>query len=124
MSTTVAVGGDFNVLDSESLSLLKQAAAWGDTLTVLLDNDDAIAKRAGNWAGNRFAQREKVLREKVYVKEIVSIAETTPCRVLHDLKPNIWVRDIDKGEYLGPGGLRASDVVENYGGRVITVNLP
>jgi D-beta-D-heptose 7-phosphate kinase/D-beta-D-heptose 1-phosphate adenosyltransferase len=116
----VFTNGCFDVLHSGHVSLLEQAAAFGDFLVVGLNEDASVSSLKGpNRPVNKQEDRARVLGALASVGAVVLFSEDTPVEVIKALKPDVHVKGGDYKKEQMP----ETAVVEGYGGRVELVKL-
>jgi D-sedoheptulose 7-phosphate isomerase len=116
----VFTNGCFDILHPGHIELLKQARALGDKLIVGLNSDESVRRMKGS--DRPFVpqeQRAEVLRGLRYVDEVVIFDELTPENLIRKIKPDVLV----KGGDWGPGEIVGADIVEQSGGRVVSIPL-
>ncbi|MBV9792496.1 MAG: bifunctional heptose 7-phosphate kinase/heptose 1-phosphate adenyltransferase [Actinobacteria bacterium] len=116
--TVVATGGCFDLLHAGHVSLLQTARSLGDCLIVCLNSDASVRRLKG--AGrplNPAADRAAVLAALGCVDAVAVFAEDTPCAVLDQLRPDIWVKG---GDYDGRE-LPEAARLKTWGGIAVTV---
>ena len=116
----VFTNGCFDILHPGHIELLKQARALGDKLIVGLNSDESVRSMKGS--DRPFVpqeQRAEVLRGLRYVDEVVIFDELTPENLIRKIKPDILV----KGGDWGPGEIIGADIVQQSGGRVVSIPL-
>jgi rfaE bifunctional protein nucleotidyltransferase chain/domain len=116
--TVVATGGCFDLLHAGHVSLLETARSLGGCLIVCLNSDASVRRLKG--AGrplNHATDRAAVLAALGCVDAIAVFDEDTPCEVLDELRPDIWVKG---GDYDGPE-LPEAALLETWGGVAVTV---
>lgn len=114
----VGAGGCFDLLHAGHLSLLNQARRLGDTLIVCINSDASVRRLKGEdrpVVGDR--ERAALLTALDCVDGVIIFAEDTPQKVLAELRPDIWVKG---GDYAGRR-IAEADLVESWGGEVVTV---
>ncbi|WP_420706501.1 D-glycero-beta-D-manno-heptose 1-phosphate adenylyltransferase [Streptomyces albus] len=114
----VGAGGCFDLLHAGHLSLLEQARRLGDVLIVCINADASIRRLKGEdrpVVGER--ERAALLKALDCVDGVIVFDEDTPEKVLAELRPDIWVKG---GDYAGRRILE-TDLVESWGGEVVTV---
>ncbi|MEV8327691.1 D-glycero-beta-D-manno-heptose 1-phosphate adenylyltransferase [Kitasatospora sp. NPDC056731] len=114
----VGAGGCFDLLHAGHLSLLDQARRLGDVLVVCINSDASVRRLKGESrpvVGER--ERAMLLTALNCVDGVIVFDEDTPARVLAELRPDIWVKG---GDYAGQR-LAEADLVESWGGEVVTV---
>ena len=116
--TVVATGGCFDLLHAGHVSLLQTARSLGDCLIVCLNSDDSVRRLKGSGRPlNHAADRIAVLAALDCVDAIAVFGEDTPCEVLDQLRPDIWVKG---GDYDGRE-LPEAALLETWGGVTVTV---
>ncbi|MFF8992542.1 PfkB family carbohydrate kinase [Streptomyces sp. NPDC014983] len=116
--TVVGAGGCFDLLHAGHLSLLNQARRLGDVLIVCINSDASVRRLKGAdrpVVGER--ERAALLTALDCVDGVLVFAEDTPEKVLAELRPDIWVKG---GDYAGRR-IAEADLVESWGGEVVTV---
>ncbi|WP_372482475.1 D-glycero-beta-D-manno-heptose 1-phosphate adenylyltransferase [Streptomyces bambusae] len=114
----VGAGGCFDLLHAGHLSLLDQARRLGDALIVCVNSDASVRRLKGAdrpVVGER--ERTALLTALDCVDGVIVFTEDTPEKVLAELRPDIWVKG---GDYAGRRIVEA-DLVESWGGEVVTV---
>ncbi|MFI9788631.1 D-glycero-beta-D-manno-heptose 1-phosphate adenylyltransferase [Kitasatospora sp. NPDC051984] len=114
----VGAGGCFDLLHAGHLSLLEQARLLGDALIVCINSDASVRRLKGDdrpVIGER--ERAALLTALDCVDGVIVFGENTPARVLTELRPDIWVKG---GDYAGRR-IAEADLVESWGGEVVTV---
>lgn len=111
----VFTNGCFDILHVGHIDYLSKAKRLGDILVVGLNSDSSVKKIKGkNRPLNNERDRAKVLSSLSMVDYISLFSESTPKRLIKDLKPDILVKGGDwKIEDIVGG-----DFVRSYGGRV------
>jgi D-beta-D-heptose 7-phosphate kinase/D-beta-D-heptose 1-phosphate adenosyltransferase len=116
--TVVATGGCFDLLHAGHVSLLQTARSLGDCLIVCLNSDDSVRRLKGDGRPlNHAADRAAVLAALGCVDAIAVFGEDTPCEVLDQLRPDVWVKG---GDYDGRE-LPEAARLETWGGVAVTV---
>jgi rfaE bifunctional protein nucleotidyltransferase chain/domain len=116
----VAAGGCFDLLHAGHVRLLQAARAMGDELVVCLNSDRSVRRLKG--AGrpvNSEEDRAAVLLGLGCVDRVEVFDEDTPCRLLAELHPALFVKGAD---YEG-ADLPERDVLATWGGRLVLVDL-
>ena len=116
--TVVATGGCFDLLHAGHVSLLQTARSLGDCLIVCLNSDDSVRRLKGRGRPfNHAADRAAVLGALGCVDAVAVFEEDTPCEVLDQLRPDVWVKG---GDYDGRE-LPEAARLETWGGIAVTV---
>ena len=116
--TVVATGGCFDLLHAGHVSLLQAARTLGDCLIVCLNSDASVRRLKGDGRPlNREADRIALLSALDCVDAVTVFVEDTPCAVLDQIRPDIWVKG---GDYDGRD-LPEAVLLENWGGTAVTV---
>lgn len=116
--TVVATGGCFDLLHVGHVSLLGRARALGDCLIVCLNSDESVSRLKGPGRpvvteGDRAA----VLEALSSVDAVAVFDESTPERVLAELRPDLFVKG---GDYAGTT-IPESRLLETWGGQAVVV---
>jgi D-beta-D-heptose 7-phosphate kinase / D-beta-D-heptose 1-phosphate adenosyltransferase len=118
--TVVATGGCFDVLHAGHVRLLEAARRLGDCLVVCLNGDLSVRRLKGRHRPvNPVDDRRAVLAGLSCVDAVVVFDEDTPCAVLRQLRPHLFVKGAD---YAG-GDIPERDVLARWGGQVVFVPL-
>ncbi|HEY0719501.1 MAG TPA: PfkB family carbohydrate kinase [Streptosporangiaceae bacterium] len=116
--TVVATGGCFDLLHAGHVSLLETARSLGSGLIVCLNSDASVRRLKGDRRPfNHAADRTAVLAALGAVDAVMVFEEDTPCSVLDQLRPDIWVKG---GDYDGRE-LPEAALLETWGGVAVTV---
>ncbi len=111
----VLTNGCFDVLHAGHVACLQQAAAEGDCLIVAVNSDQSIRRLKGpHRPVYSEGERLQMLAALAVVDYLIVFDETTPHRILEELRPDLLVKG---GDYR-PEGIMGRDVVESYGGQV------
>jgi D-beta-D-heptose 7-phosphate kinase / D-beta-D-heptose 1-phosphate adenosyltransferase len=114
----VAAGGCFDVLHAGHVAMLRAARSLGDCLVVCMNSDESVRRLKGPGRPfNTAADRAAVLTALDCVDQVMVFDESTPERLLADLKPAIWVKG---GDYDGHD-LPEAATLRRWGGRAVTV---
>ncbi|MFI9275555.1 D-glycero-beta-D-manno-heptose 1-phosphate adenylyltransferase [Kitasatospora sp. NPDC052896] len=114
----VGAGGCFDLLHAGHLSLLAQARRLGDVLIVCINSDTSVRQLKGEDRPVVAEQeRAALLRALDCVDGVLVFDENTPEKLLTELRPDIWVKG---GDYSGQR-IAEADLVESWGGEVVTV---
>lgn len=116
--TVVATGGCFDLFHAGHARTLAAARRLGDCLVVCLNTDRSVRELKG---GGRPIMNEDDRRDLLLALEcvdaVVLFDETSPDDVLRRLRPDVWVK---AGDYAATG-IPESRVLEEWGGRTVTV---
>lgn len=116
----VAAGGCFDLLHPGHVNLLNQARRLGDALVVCMNSDASVRRLKGAPRPLVAAEDRKCLLEALEAVDAVAVfEETTPCSLLAELRPDVWVKG---GDY-EPSRMPEARVVEACGGEVVRVPL-
>lgn len=117
----VTVNGCFDILHVGHLRFLERARAMGDSLTILMNDDQSVARYKGPTRPvfpERF--RRAALLSLEMVDAVVPFAGDNPLRALAELKPDVHV----KGGSFEPERVRQErELVESWGGRLESTPL-
>ncbi|NHD15800.1 MULTISPECIES: PfkB family carbohydrate kinase [Actinopolyspora] len=118
--TLVAAGGCFDLLHPGHVRLLERARSFGDALVVCV-NSDASVRRIKGPERPILGQEDRVrlLRALEVVDAVVLFDESSPARLLGELRPDVWV----KGQDHEGGAVPEAEVVAEYGGRTAFVPI-
>ncbi|MEV7728736.1 D-glycero-beta-D-manno-heptose 1-phosphate adenylyltransferase [Streptomyces sp. NPDC087917] len=114
----VGAGGCFDLLHAGHLSVLARARRLGDALIVCVNSDESVRRLKGAdrpVVGEH--ERAMLLSALECVDGVLVFDEDTPESVLAELRPDVWVKG---GDYAGQR-LAEADLVESWGGEVVTV---
>lgn len=117
----VFTNGCFDIVHPGHVDLLERAKAEGDVLVLGLNSDDSV-RRQGKGPGrpiNPFAARAFVLAHLASVDFVIEFAEDTPLELIRAIRPQVLV----KGGDWGLERIVGRDIVESYGGRVLSLPL-
>lgn len=115
----VFTNGCFDIIHVGHVDYLSKARRMGNILVVGLNSDSSVRKIKGKGRPiNREKDRAKVLSSLSFVDYIAIFGESTPERLIKELKPDILVKGGDWKIKEIVGG----DFVRSYGGKV--KNIP
>lgn len=118
--TVVAAGGCFDVLHAGHVRLLESARRLGDCLVVCLNGDLSVRRLKGRHRPvNPVGDRRAVLAGLSCVDAVVVFDEDTPCAVLEQIRPHLFVKGAD---HVG-SDIPEREVLARWGGRVVFVPL-
>jgi D-beta-D-heptose 7-phosphate kinase / D-beta-D-heptose 1-phosphate adenosyltransferase len=116
--TIVATGGCFDLLHAGHVQHLNTARALGDYLIVCVNSDQSVRRLKGSGRPLvSLEDRVQVLESLSCVDAVAVFDETTPVRLLQQIRPHIWVKG---GDYAG-GELPEASIVESWGGQVLVL---
>ncbi len=116
----VFTNGTFDILHRGHVEYLIKARGMGDVLFVGLNSDDSVRSLKGN--GRPIMNQEDrafLLANLVCVDYVVTFIEETPLNLIQSLLPDVLV----KGADWSVDNIVGKDVVEQYGGEVVTIEL-
>ena len=111
----VFTNGCFDIIHGGHIEFLQKAKSMGDILVVGLNTDQSVKKLKGE---NRPIKNEKeranILAALKYIDYITLFSETTPEKLIREIKPDILVKgnDYKIDEVVG------REIVEGYGAKV------
>jgi rfaE bifunctional protein nucleotidyltransferase chain/domain len=116
----VTTNGCFDVLHAGHLSSLRQAAALGDLLVVLVNSDVSVHRLKGEGRPvNAEADRVELLAALDPVDHVVVFEEDDPCATLELIRPSAHC----KGEDYRGRPMPEEEVVTRHGGRIVYLSL-
>jgi rfaE bifunctional protein nucleotidyltransferase chain/domain len=113
----VTVNGCFDVLHVGHLRFLAEARSLGDFLTVLINNDDSVARYKGATRPvfpGRF--RAVALQALVSVDEVLAFPGDNPLDEIRQLRPALHVKG---GSYEPERVRQERELVESWGGQLV-----
>ncbi|MEV6606618.1 D-glycero-beta-D-manno-heptose 1-phosphate adenylyltransferase [Kutzneria sp. NPDC051319] len=114
----VATGGCFDILHTGHTRTLRAARQLGDFLVVCLNSDESVRRLKGSARPvNNERDRAEMLRCLDCVDAVVLFDGDTPCDVLRELRPDVWVKG---GDYSAET-LPESEVLGEWGGESVVV---
>jgi len=115
--TLVFTNGVFDILHAGHVQYLKAARELGDTLVVGLNSDESVRSlnKGSDRPINPLNDRAVVIGALRAVDFVVCFEESTPEKLISELKPDIHVKG---GDYK-PDDLPETAIVEAYGGKVV-----
>ncbi len=118
--TIVFTNGCFDLIHVGHLRYLQAARALGDVLIVAINGDDSLRRLKGpSRPILPVDQRLKVLAGFECINFVLAFDDDTPHRLLRAIRPDVLV----KGANYSVDGVVGREVVEEYGGKVLTVAL-
>lgn len=119
-ATVVFTNGVFDILHAGHTTYLEAARALGDVLIVGLNTDASVKRLKGPERPiNTEADRATVLQALRAVDHVVLFEQDTPLELITAIVPNVLVKG---GDYTRET-IVGADVVEEHGGRVVTIPL-
>lgn len=116
----VATGGCFDILHAGHVLYLEEAAKKGDVLVIFLNSDSSVRELKGNLRPIvPELERAVVLSALQCVDYICIFNESTPCRMIEEIHPDIFVKG---GDYQGKT-IAEMESVRKYNGKVEYVSL-
>jgi rfaE bifunctional protein kinase chain/domain/rfaE bifunctional protein nucleotidyltransferase chain/domain len=120
----VWITGSFDRLHTRCVRMLQDAKRSGDILAVGVTGQESIRHRKlASWPVTPASERAELIASLECVDYGVILDNDTPEQILHRLQPDVYCLDPDRCE-----GSRArvadSQIVRNYGGRVLTMIIP
>jgi rfaE bifunctional protein nucleotidyltransferase chain/domain len=114
----VFTNGCFDLLHRGHVEYLKEAKNLGDFLLIAINSDDSVRRLKG-YSRPIFSEsdRAEILSSLKSVDFVCVFEEDTPLAIISYLIPNILVKG---GDY-NLDNIVGRDVVENNGGKVITI---
>ena len=116
----VFTNGCFDILHRGHIEYLAKAAALGTKLIVGLNTDGSVHRLKGNARPvNDEGARALALASLVFVDEVILFDTDTPRELIEFVQPDVLVKG---GDYR-PEDIVGHDVVEAWGGKVVTIPL-
>lgn len=110
----IVVSGTFDILHRGHIYFLEEARESGDVLVALLNSDSSVKKYKSPLRPiNDEMSRSRVLAALACVDVVVIFQETTPVKLLQQIRPHIFCQGDDWSKNC-PEKL----VVEKYGGKI------
>ena len=116
----VFTNGCFDIIHAGHVDYLEKAKSLGDILVVGMNSDRSVKKIKGSKRPIVSQEmRAKVLSALRPVDYVVIFDEETPIRLVEAIRPDVLVKggDWDLERIVG------KDLVESYGGKVVTVPI-
>jgi rfaE bifunctional protein nucleotidyltransferase chain/domain len=114
----VFTNGCFDLLHQGHVTYLAQAASLGNRLIVGLNSDSSVQKLKG---AHRPIQDEKsralIMASLHVVSAVIVFSEDTPLNLIQQIQPDFLV----KGGDWEPSKIVGADMVQSYGGQVISI---
>jgi D-sedoheptulose 7-phosphate isomerase len=120
MEIVVFTNGCFDIIHPGHIDLLGRARQFGTKLIVGINSDSSVRRIKGS-PRPYFSQedRAQILRALRAVDEVRIFDESTPERLIGEIKPDVLI----KGGDWQPGEIVGADFVQSYGGRVLSIPL-
>ncbi len=116
----IFTNGCFDILHRGHVEYLSKAADMGDILIIGLNTDHSVSRLKGkNRPINDQYSRALLLSALSFVDAITLFDEDTPLNLITMVKPDILVKG---GDY-NVDDIVGHDIVEAYGGKVVTIPL-
>ncbi len=116
----VFTNGCFDLLHQGHVTYLAQAASLGNRLIVGINSDNSVQKLKGI---HRPIQDEKsrtlIMASLHVISAVIVFDEDTPLELIKIIKPDFLV----KGGDWEPAKIVGSDIVQSYGGQVISISF-
>ena len=116
----VFTNGCFDIIHSGHVAYLNQAKLLGDVLFVGLNSDQSVQRLKGKSRPIVEEQDRKEVLENLRCVDFVEIFnQDTPYELIKSVRPNILVKggDWDAKDIVG------SDIVQSYGGQVLSLQF-
>lgn len=118
--TLVFTNGCFDILHAGHVALLEQAAQFGDRLIVAVNSDASVRRNKGpDRPVQPLKHRQQLLAGLECVDWVVSFSQTTPEKLIQDLRPDVLV----KGADYKPEDIAGGEDVAQAGGKVVVLPL-
>jgi D-glycero-beta-D-manno-heptose 1-phosphate adenylyltransferase len=119
--TIAFANGCFDVLHVGHVRYLQDAAREADVLVVAVNGDESVRRLKGEGRPvMNERERAEIIAAIRGVSYVTVFDETSPARLLEQLKPDVQCKGTDYTEESVPEG----EVVRSYGGRVAIVGDP
>ena len=116
----VFTNGCFDILHAGHVRYLNAAKALGDVLIVGLNSDESVRRLKGEGRPvNPAADRAEVLAGLRAVDHVVVFGEATAEELVHQLKPDIYVKGGDHSLETLP----EAKIVGSYGGKTVLIPM-
>ncbi len=116
----VFTNGVFDILHAGHVTYLEQAQALGDVLVLGLNADESVRRLKGpERPVNSELDRATVIAGLRSVDHVVIFGDDTPLTIIETLLPDVLVKG---GDYTRDT-IVGADVVEQHGGKVVTIPL-
>jgi len=116
----VFTNGCFDILHRGHVTYLNKAKSLGDFLVVGLNSDNSVKKiKEANRPYNNENDRAFVLDNLKAVNYVIIFSEDTPYHLIKNIEPDYLVKGGDWKEE----DIVGSDIVKDYGGKVISLKF-
>lgn len=114
----VFTNGCFDILHAGHVHYLNECKKYGDILIVGINSDSSIKRLKGEKRPILpLEMRAYVLSNLCSVDYVVPFEEDNPYNLIKEIKPDILIKG---GDWL-PDQIVGRDIVESYGGKVLTI---
>jgi len=114
----VFTNGCFDILHAGHVHYLGECKKLGDILVVGINSDDSVRRLKGERRPILpLEMRAFVLSKVCYVDYVVPFGEDTPYNLIREIKPDVLV----KGGDWPLDRIVGREIVESYGGKVLTI---
>ncbi|TFG99948.1 MAG: D-glycero-beta-D-manno-heptose 1-phosphate adenylyltransferase [Calditrichales bacterium] len=118
--TVVFTNGCFDILHRGHVEYLNAAKKLGDILVLGLNSDESVKRLKGETRPYvEENDRAFILSQLISIDAVVIFREDTPEDLLHLVKPDI----LAKGGDYSVDQVVGREIVEAYGGKVVTISL-
>ena len=116
----VFTNGCFDILHRGHIEYLAKARDLGDVLIVGLNSDDSVSRLKGKHRPLQDeVSRALAMASLSFVDYVVLFSEDTPYNLIKTVKPDILV----KGSDYKPEDIVGFDILQEYGGKVETIDF-
>ena len=116
----VFTNGCFDIIHKGHISYLSEAKKLGDFLVIGLNSDASVKILKGNSRPiNNQEDRAYILDNLKPVDAVIIFDEDTPYKLIKEIKPDFLVKGGDWKEE----NIVGSDIVKEYGGKVISLSF-
>ncbi len=114
----VFTNGCFDLLHQGHVTYLAQAASLGNRLIVGINSDNSVQKLKGIHRPIKDEKSRTLIMASLHViSAVIVFDEDTPLELIKIIKPDFLV----KGGDWEPAKIVGSDIVQSYGGQVISI---
>ena len=114
----VFTNGCFDLIHTGHTRYLREARLLGDLLIVGVNTDESIREIKGSYRPIiHLEERLEVLLALRWVDAVVPFSEPTPVELIRRIRPGVLV----KGGDWPPEKLAGREIVESYGGKIVSV---